>query len=122
MYSLTPPSARCRTGARSRSAPQLVVLLPPAGFYPIPLGKDVGVQWEASGSGCRALTSAGQAGPGPRWHLLGWVLVSAPGCAAPGGTRVSGWAMPEWHHPALFLHLHGDVQEAVQMEICKTER
>lgn len=34
----------------------------------------------------------------------------------------AGWAMPEWHYPALFLHLHGDVQEAVQMEICKTER
>lgn len=30
--------------------------------------------------------------------------------------------MPEQHYPASFLHLHGDVQEAVQMEICKTER
>lgn len=34
----------------------------------------------------------------------------------------AGWVMPEWHYPALFLHLHGDVQETVQMEICKTER
>lgn len=95
---------------------------PRAGLYPVPLGKDAAVQQEASGSGRRALTCAGAAGPGPHWDLLGWVLVSAPSCAASGGTRVSGWATPEWHYPALFLHLHGDVQEAVQMEICKTER
>lgn len=95
---------------------------PREGFYPVPLGKDAAVQREASGSGRRALTCAGAAGPGPCWDLLGWVLVSAPSCAASGGTRVSGWATPEWHYPALFLHLHGDVQEAVQMEICKTER
>lgn len=95
---------------------------PRAGFYPLPLGKDVTAQWEASGSGCRALTGAGAAGPGPHWDLLGWVLVSAPGRAEPGGTCVSGWAPPEQHYPALFLHLHGDAQEAVQMEICKAER
>lgn len=88
----------------------------------MPLGKDAAVQREAAGSGHGALAWAGAAGPGPCWDLLRRALVSAPGRAEPGGTHVGGWAPPEWHYPALFLHLHGDVQEAVQMEICKTER
>lgn len=70
----------------------------------------------------RALTCAGAAGPGPCWDLPGWVLASVPGCAAPSGPHVSSWVMLEWHCPALFLHLHGDVQEVVQMEICKREK
>lgn len=117
--SLTPPSVQ--NWGKLPFIPMAGVTAPPdQGFTPNPQGKDAAVQREAAGSGLRALTRA--VGPVPHWDFLGWVLVSAPGCAAAAGTRVSSQAMWEWHHPALFLHLHGDVREAMQMEICKTER
>lgn len=60
---------------------------PQAGTYPVPFGK------AAAGSGCRALTCAGAAGAGPCWDLPGWALVSAPSCAAPGGSRLGDAGM-----------------------------
>jgi len=105
--------ALCRTGANTRPSPGLVSLLPPS--RALPRTRREGCRCAVGGTGIRLQSSD--------LRPSSWTgsLLASP-VVGTGGTSVSGWATPEWHYPALFLHLHGDVQEAVQMEICKPER
>lgn len=112
MCSLTP---LCAGLGQTPVHPMAGIAVPPMQGFTLSSGKGAAVQGEASGSGqscdlCRSswikslLTSPGVGVGFCTW----WNLCQ---CLGQAGMALSS-----------LLHLHGDVQEAVQMEICKRGR